>query len=107
MGNYKIEGTGDVNMYQLLKKQIMDLTYGDGEDDDFDTIVEINKTIESIRIRMEECAKSRDNYKKLLFKQYVENDKLLKQIEELQKEKEELEKRIDAADIIPHFDEKF
>ena len=99
MGNYMIEGTGDVNMYQLLKKQIMDLTYGDGEDDDFDTIVEINKTIESIRIRMEDCAKERGNYKKLLFKQYIENDKLLKQIGELQKEKEDLKRLLDKYAI--------
>lgn len=99
MGNYKIEGTGDVDMFQLLKKQIMDLTYGDGEDDDFDTIVEINKTIEGVRFRMADLDKERDNYKRLLFKQRIENDKLLKQIEELQIEKEDLKRLLDKYAI--------
>ena len=86
-------------MFQLLKKQIMDLTYGDGEDDDFDTIVEINKTIEGVRFRMADLDKERDNYKRLLFKQRIENDKLLKQIEELQKEKEDLKRLLDKYAI--------
>lgn len=94
------------NVFQRLKKHIMDLAYGEGEDDDFDAIADLYEDIETIRSMMQDLDSDRDYYRRESAKKTIKITNLEKLNSELQKEKEALEKALNAG-LILNFDEKF
>ena len=62
----KNEGVKDeviIEAMKTLKALVMELAYGDGEDDDFDTIVAINAIIEIVESEVSTIESERDRQK--------------------------------------------
>lgn len=88
----ELNNTAQVDMFEEIKKHVMLLTYSDGEAEDFNEIVEINRFLEGLRIRLQDRDNDVSYYRRENVKKRLEITDLKKQIDELQKEKEDLKR---------------
>ncbi len=95
----ELNNTAQVDMFEEIKKHVMLLTYGDGEADDFNEIVEINRFLEGLRIRLQDRDNDVSYYRRENVKKSMEINSLEKQIGELQREKEDLKRLLDKYAI--------
>ena len=70
-----------VNMFDEIRRLCMELIYNEGGLDDFETIVEIEKNLVGLKLRMDDLKKERDMYLRKEVNTKLENDRLKKELE--------------------------